>query len=71
MDIPFFYSELHIPSTVKGMNKCLFLVNEISSKFNFDFDKKLSLQTVLVEAVENAFMHGNKGDRNLYVRIRI
>ena len=63
-----FYRELNIPSTIEGLNECLVIVDEVGEKFGLDFDRKLSLQTVIVESVENAIIHGNKCLRDLKVR---
>ena len=67
MNIPLFYKELNIPSAVEGLDDCLLLVKEIGENFNLDLDKLLSLQTVIVESVENAIIHGNNGIRELKV----
>jgi len=66
-----FYNELIIYSTIEGLDECMDIVKKISERFNFSFDKCFALQTVLVEALENAFIHGNKGVRELKVRVLI
>ena len=65
-----FQTELFIPSSVEGLNKCLDVIDEIKERFGLNFDTCFRLQTVIVEAVENAFIHGNKSNRDLQVRIR-
>ena len=63
--------EIWIPSTVEGLDKCLDVVREVTGYFKLDFDKSFGLQTVMVESVENAIIHGNKGVRDLKVRVFI
>lgn len=69
MSVPLFYKELNIPSTIEGLDQCLIVVKEIELFLKLDYEKLLSLQTCIVESVENAIIHGNKGDRNLSVRV--
>ncbi|MEI6677840.1 MAG: ATP-binding protein [Mariniphaga sp.] len=66
-----FQRELFFPSVFEGLNICLDMVSEVEHLFNLDFDKSFALQTVLVESVENAFLHGNKGASDLDVRVYI
>jgi serine/threonine-protein kinase RsbW len=66
-----FQRELFIPSTIEGLNKCLDVVGEIRKQFDLNFDTSFCLHTVIVESVENAFIHGNKGKRELEVRVFI
>ena len=65
----FYFNELNIPSTTEGLDKCLAVVDEIGTLLEFDFEKKFSLQTIIVEAVENAIIHGNRGIRELMVKV--
>jgi serine/threonine-protein kinase RsbW len=69
MDQILFQKEIYIPSTIEGLNKCLDVIGELKEQFDLNFDTMFCLHTVLVEAVENAFIHGNKGVRELYVRV--
>ena len=62
---------LIIPSTVEGLNECLDKVSCIGKKFSFNFEQNFALHTVMVEALENAFIHGNKGIRDLNVKVFI
>jgi len=71
MDEILFQKELFIPSTIDGLNRCLDVIGELRELFNLNFDTMFCLHTVLVEAVENAFIHGNKGVRELDVRVFI
>jgi serine/threonine-protein kinase RsbW len=71
MDQILFKRELFIPSTIEGLNKCLDLIEEIEDRFFLSMDTRFRLHTVIVETVENAFIHGNKGVRELDVRINI
>lgn len=66
-----YQKELFIPSTIEGLNQCLDIVDDIKKQFNLDFDTSFGLNTVIVESVENAFTHGNKGNRELKVRVLI
>lgn len=66
-----FQKEFFIPSTIEGLNSCLDIVAEIKERFNLDFDTSFCFHTVVVESVENAMLHGNKGVRELNVRIYI
>lgn len=66
-----FQREMVFPSVFEGLNVCLDMVTEVEHSFNLDFDKSFALQTVLVESVENAFRHGNKGASDLDVRVYI
>jgi anti-sigma regulatory factor (Ser/Thr protein kinase) len=66
-----FEKELFIPSTIEGLNKCLALIEEIGTLFVLSLDTLFRLHTAIVEIVENAFIHGNKGVRELDVRIYI
>jgi serine/threonine-protein kinase RsbW len=71
MDNSGYQIHLSIPSTVEGLNVCLDKVSSIGKEFNFDFDQNFAFHTIIVEAVENAIIHGNKLNRDLYVDIRI
>ncbi|MCX6236359.1 MAG: ATP-binding protein [Bacteroidia bacterium] len=66
-----FKKELFIPSTFEGLNKCLDIVGEVREQFDLDFDTSFGLHTIMVESIENAFIHGNKGVRELEVRVFI
>lgn len=71
MNFPLFFREIFISSTAEGLNECLDLVNEAGRKFNFNFEENFALHTVIVESVENAIIHGNKGIREYKIRILI
>ena len=71
MDQVLFQKELFIPSTIEGLNNCLDVIGEIRRLFEINFDTMFCLHTVIVECVENAFIHGNKGVRELDVRVFI
>jgi len=64
-----FKKELLVPSTIEGLHTCLNTVSDVCKKFDFNSDIGFSLHTVIVEAVENAFIHGNGGMRELLVRV--
>lgn len=69
MDQILFQKQIFIPSTIEGLNRCLDVIGELKEQFDLNFETIFSLHTVLVEAVENAFVHGNKGMRELDVRV--
>ena len=71
MDQPLFEQEFRIPSTIEGLKKCLGVVREVKERFELDFETGFSLHTVMVEAVENAIIHGNRGKKDLEVRVLI
>ncbi len=71
MDQILFQKEIFIPSTNEGLNRCLDVIGELREQLDLNFDTMFCLHTVLVEAVENAFIHGNKGFRELDVRVFI
>jgi len=66
-----YQKELLIPSNIEGLNQCLDIVEEIKEKFSLDLNSSFSLHTVIVESVENAFIHGNKSIEELNVRVCI
>lgn len=71
MDKSLYQNELVVTSTVEGFNECLNVVDKIGKLLNFNFDENFGLQTVMMESLENAFIHGNKGIRELEVRVFI
>jgi len=66
-----FEQELFIPSTIDGLNFCLDVVYKISKQCNLDADTSFRMHTVIIEAVENAIVHGNKLIRDSDVRVLI
>jgi len=71
MDQTLFQRELFIPSSFEGLNKCLDVIGEIKELFDLNTDTTFGLHTIIVESVENAIIHGNKGVRELEVRVFI
>ncbi len=69
MHNPLFYKVLDVPSSVEGLEKCLKLVEIIGKSFMMDFETKFSLQTIVLESVENAIIHGNKSNRDLIIKV--
>lgn len=63
--------EIIIPSTIEGLNVCLDIVYELTEQFNLDLDTSFKLQTVIIESVENAIIHGNKHVKDFNVRVLI
>jgi len=70
MNFLLFHREFSFPSSADGLNKCLIIVKEISLIYSLDFEKKLAFHTVVVEAFENSIVHGNKGNRELFVIVK-
>ncbi len=66
-----FKQEIFIPSTIEGLNKCLDIVYTITKQCDLDADTSFRLHTVIIEAVENAIIHGNKFIRDSDVRVLI
>ena len=67
MEIRSYNKQIIIPSTVGGVDSCLALVKDLAILFNLDFELLFSLQTITLESVENAIVHGNKNVRDLFV----
>jgi serine/threonine-protein kinase RsbW len=63
--------DLYIPSTLEGLDMCLFIIKEVGVLFSLNLKTMLSLHTIVLEAVENAFIHGNLGIRDKIVRFSI
>ena len=63
--------QIFIPSSIEGLNICLDEANKIVKLFEFNFELSFSFITVILEAVENSFIHGNLGNRELDVRVLI
>jgi len=66
-----YHKELNVTSSIEGLEEILVIIKEIENIFKLDFEKKLSLQTVIVESVENPIIHGNRNIRELKVRFCI
>lgn len=60
-----------ISSSMEGLKQCLEIASEIQKDFNFEPSKEFAFQTVLMESVNNAIMHGNKYNENLLTEITI
>lgn len=71
MDPILFQKEIFVPSNFEGLNRCLDVIGEIKEAFDLNFDTMFGLHTIIVESVENAIIHGNKGIRELDVRVFI
>ena len=71
MDKILYQKELFVPSNFDGLNRCLDVIGEIRDAFDLNFDTMFGLHTIIVESVENAIIHGNKGIRDLDVRVFI
>ncbi len=71
MDPTLFQKELFVPSNFDGLNICLDVIGEIKEAFDLNLDTMFGLHTIIVESVENAIIHGNKGVRDLDIRVFI
>ena len=69
MDQTLFQKELFVPSNFEGLNICLDVIREIKDVLDLNLDALFGLHTIIVESVENAIIHGNKGIRDLDVRV--
>jgi serine/threonine-protein kinase RsbW len=61
---------LTLPSDPSNINQVERLVDQISSAYHLNADKRDCLLISLTEAVTNAIIHGNKQDRSKTVSIR-
>ncbi len=66
-----YQKEFFVSSTIEGLHTCLNTVGYVCKKFELNSDIGFSLHTIMVEAVENAIIHGNRGLRELEVRVRL
>lgn len=68
-----YYTKLALSSDLNGLGECLDLYRDIQLKLDLDSDKSFALQTVILEAVNNAIIHGNKYSKDLavYFTIRV
>jgi serine/threonine-protein kinase RsbW len=66
-----YYKQITISSDLEGLKECLELTWDVQRKIDLDSDKSFALQTVLLEAVNNAITHGNKHNRDLRAVITI
>lgn len=60
-----------ISSTMEGLKQCLEVTREIQDIFKFDTAKEFAFQTVMIESVNNAIIHGNKFNADLQATITI
>jgi len=66
-----YYNKLAISSDLVGLKVCLDLAREIQSGLNLDSDKGFALQTVMLEAANNAIKHGNKFNKDLKIIVAV
>ncbi len=66
-----YHRDLYFTTLDRDAERYLLIVKELSELFNLNFDKKLALTTILSEAIENAFIHGNKNQVNLCVAVSV
>ena len=62
--------ELTIPSNLKWMSKVVTEIEKIVQEMGFDEETGDFLAIAITEAVNNAIIHGNKGDDRKKVHIR-
>jgi len=60
-----------ISSDLDGLRECIELSQNISGIFQLDNDKSFAFQTVLLEAVNNAIVHGNKSNKDLLTIVTV
>jgi serine/threonine-protein kinase RsbW len=63
--------QLQIDSRIEELKTCLKVCYEMRDLLSLDCDTYFSFQTSLLEAVENAIVHGNKFDDSKKVKIRL
>ena len=60
-----------LPSDLEGIKVCDDLANSYKDLLNLDFDQFFKFQTLLLESVQNAIIHGNKSNPGLIVSLNI
>jgi len=60
-----------LPSVFEGIKFCYDLANSYKDLLNLDFDQFFKFQTLLLESVQNAIIHGNKSNPGLIVSLNI
>lgn len=61
--------QLEIDSRIEELKTCLQVCHEVRDSLSLDCDTYFSFQTSLLEAVQNAIIHGNKSDESKKVKI--
>jgi serine/threonine-protein kinase RsbW len=63
--------QLEIDSRIEELKTCLQVCHEVGDSLSLDSETYFSFQTSMLEAVQNAIVHGNKFDENKKVKIEI
>jgi serine/threonine-protein kinase RsbW len=63
--------QLQIDSRIEELKTCLKVCHEMRDSLSLDCDTYFSFQTSLLEAVQNAIIHGNKSDASKKVKIEL
>ena len=63
--------QLEIDSRIEELKTCLQVCHEVRDTLSLDSDTYFSFQTSMLEAVQNAIIHGNKSDENKKVKIEL
>jgi len=63
--------QLQIDSRIEELKTCLRVCHEMRDSLSLDCDTYFSFQTSLLEAVQNAIIHGNKMDDSKKVTINL
>jgi serine/threonine-protein kinase RsbW len=66
-----YHKRLTISSDLIGLKECLDLTRDVQASINLDTEKGFALQTVVLEAVNNAITHGNKSNNKLKIFVTI
>jgi len=61
--------QLEIHSRIEELKTCLKVCHEVGDSLSLDCETYFSFQTSLLEAVQNAIIHGNKSDESKKVKI--
>ncbi|GET20548.1 ATP-binding protein [Prolixibacter denitrificans] len=61
--------QLEIQSRIEELKTCLKVCHEMRDSLSLDCETYFSFQTSLLEAVQNAIIHGNKSDESKKVKI--
>ena len=71
MDNYLYHRSLNLSSGDRSSDNYLFIVNELSDLFDLNLDTTFALTTILTEAIDNAFVHGNNNQVNLDVVVSV
>ena len=66
-----YFKRLAISSDLGGLKECIDLAKDIDLSLGLDSDKGFAVQTVILEAANNAITHGNKLNKDLETIITV